>query len=82
MYEDWPAACAKMCAEALAVDKGVVKCSYVEPALPSGAAPVSAPASAPVTAPVGQAALKSLAVPVADSKTLSVPVSSMLGAQR
>jgi hypothetical protein len=33
-----------MCAEALAVDKGVVKCSYVEPALPSGAAPVCAPA--------------------------------------
>jgi hypothetical protein len=69
-----------MCAEALAVDKGVVKCSYVEPALPSGAAPVSAPVSAPVTAPVVQAAPKSLAV--ADSKTLSVPVSSMLGAQR
>ena len=80
MYEDWPAACAKMCAEALAVDKGVVKCSYVEPALPSGAAPVSAPVSAPVTAPVVHAAPKSLAV--ADSKTLSVPVSSMLGAQR
>ena len=51
MYEDWPAACAKMCAEALAVDKGVVKCSYVEPALPSGAAPVSAPVSVPATAP-------------------------------
>ena len=61
--------------------RGAVR-SYVEPALPSGAAPVSAPASAPVTAPVVQAAPKSLAVPVADSKTLSVPVSSMLGAQR
>ena len=84
MYEDWPAACAKVCAEALAVDKGAVKCSYVEPALPSGAAPVSAPASAPVTTPdaVVQAAPKSLAVPVADIKTLSVPISSMLGAQR
>ena len=84
MYEDWPAACAKMCAEALAVDKGVVKCSYVEPALPSGAAPVSAPVSVPATAPASAvlAAPKSLTVPVADSKTLSVPVSSMLGAQR
>ena len=84
MYEDWPAACAKICAEALAADMGAVKCSYVEPALPSGAAPVSAPARAPVTAPdaVVQAAPKSLAVPVADIKTLSVPVSSMLGAQR
>ena len=83
MYEDWPAACAKMCAEALAVDKGVVKCSYVEPALPIGAAPVSAPASVPATAPAALVqAQKSLAVPVADIKTLSVPISSMLGAQR
>jgi hypothetical protein len=84
MYEDWPAACAKICAEALAEDKGAVKCSYVEPALPSGAAPVSAPASAPVTAPaaVVLAAPRSLAVPAAALQTLNVPVSSMLGAQR
>ena len=27
MYEDWPAACAKICAEALAADKGAVKCA-------------------------------------------------------
>ena len=80
MYEDWPAACAKVCAEALAVDKGTVKCSYVEPALPSGA---SAPASLPAPSSVAQAAPKqSLAVPAAALQTLNVPVSSMLGAQR
>ena len=84
MYEDWPAACAKMCAEALAVDKGVVKCSYVEPALPSGAAPMSAPASVLGTSPTAAvlAAPRSLAVPAAALQTLNVPVSSMLGAQR
>ena len=80
MYEDWPAACAKVCAEALAADKGAVKCSYVEPALPSGA---SASASLPAPSIVAQAAPKqSLAVPNAALQTLSVPVSSMLGAQR
>ena len=83
MYEDWPAACAKICAEALAADKGAVKCSYVEPALPSGAsapAPESLPATAPTAAVL--AAPRSLAVPVAALQTLSVPVSSMLGAKR
>ena len=68
----------------MAVDKGAVKCSYVEPALPSGAAPVSAPESVLVTLPTAAvlAAPRSLAVPAAALQTLNVLVSSMLGAQR
>jgi len=49
MVEAWEAACAKLGAEA-AVDGGAVRCSYLEPALPS-VLPASAAASAASAAP-------------------------------
>ena len=68
MVEAWEAACAKLGAEA-AVDGGAVRCSYLEPALPSAAAPsAAAPSAASAAAPNAAAratasALSSAAVP-------------------
>jgi hypothetical protein len=42
MVEAWEAACAKLGADA-AVDGGAVRCTYLEPALPSTGAPNTAP---------------------------------------
>ena len=71
MVEAWEAACAKLGAEA-AVDGGAVRCSYLEPALPSASvapsasAPSDASAAAPNAAAAARApasALPSAAVP-------------------
>jgi hypothetical protein len=61
MVEAWEAACAKLGAEA-AVDGGAVRCSYLEPALPSAAAPsAAAPSAASATPSAAIAAAPSAA---------------------
>lgn len=61
MVEAWEAACAKLGAEA-AVDGGAVRCSYLEPALPSAAVPrASAPSDASAAAPNAAAAARATA---------------------
>ena len=61
MVEAWEAACAKLGAEA-AVDGAAVRCSYLEPALPSAAVPrASAPSDASAAAPNAAAAARATA---------------------
>jgi hypothetical protein len=82
MVEAWEAACAKLGAEA-AVDGGAVKCTYLEPALPSAvhgvaqAAPRAAPSAA---APAPQPATEPRPLPAPSSKS-EVPFVPLAGLQ-
>jgi len=64
MVEAWEAACAKLGAEA-SVDGGAVRCSYLEPALPSAAAPSAAAPSAASVVPNAAARATASALPSA-----------------
>jgi hypothetical protein len=59
MVEAWEAACAKLGAEA-AVDGGAVRCSYLEPALPSASVAPSAASAASAAPSVAARATSSL----------------------
>ena len=80
MVEAWEAACAKLGAEA-AVDGGAVRCSYLEPALPSATAPsaVSVVPSAASAAP-SAASAASAAPSVAARATSSLSSAPMQSA--
>ena len=78
MVEAWEAACAKLGAEA-AVDGGAVKCTYLEPALPSAAQGVAqaAPRAAPsAAAPAPQPAAVPRPLPSPSSKS-AVPLAGL-----
>ena len=53
MAEEWDVACAKLRAEAAAVDAVAVHCSYLEPALPGAPSSINAPPTAPPVIPLG-----------------------------
>ena len=77
MVEAWEAACAKLGAEA-AVDGGAVKCTYLEPALPSAAQGVAqaARAAAPsAAAPAPQPA--AVPRPLPAPSTSAVPLAAL-----
>ena len=74
MVEAWEAACAKLGAEA-AVDGGAVKCTYLEPALPSAVHGVTQPARAAAPSAAAPSAAAPAPQPAAVPRPLPSPSS-------